>query len=216
MSEIDALDPVPTKVSLSTGTEVELLPLKTRQFFKMLKILTHGPALALVSGGGDLLSGTQEEITGRFLGFLLVSIPDAVDETIDFLASMVQPAGLIDRPKLDKTDRQRNEDKWNQLRVELYNPELEDLIDLVTVIIKREAADLAALGKKLVSLLNLAEKTGQLKSTGQTSQESNSSEDSAEPTTSYPENTDGQTNSSENSLSDDYDNAPQPLPNFPI
>jgi len=41
MSELSALDSTPGSVTLSTGTEVDILDLKAKQFFKLLKIITR-------------------------------------------------------------------------------------------------------------------------------------------------------------------------------
>jgi hypothetical protein len=186
MSELDALDPVPDTITLSDGTEVKLLDLKARQFFKLLRIISHGPAMAALANSSNLLQGDPEAIVMRLVGFLLVSIPDAYDETLAFLQDMVQPSGLKEMPSNpDKSTKlninQANNEKWAVLSKALDNPEIEDVIDLVDAIIKRESQDLAALGKKVASLFKVAEKTGQLApSTSQTSQAQNTSEDSAE------------------------------------
>lgn len=192
-TELDALDSNPTDTfTLSNGTTVRLLDLKARQFFKLLRIVTHGPGIQLLAQSGSLLSGeTPEEAVQRLLGFLIVSIPDAYDETIAFLSDMVQPADL----GVGKAANESNKAKWEQLNEVMVNPELEDLVDLISAIITRESQDLAALGKKVVSLFKVAEKTGQLnQSSTQTSQAQNSSEGSVEPTTSSVPSTDGLTN----------------------
>lgn len=211
-SELDALDPVPEQLKLSTGTIVEIEDLKTRQFFKLLRIVTHG-ALPLM---GDLSlfkldpDGDLGEFTGRLLAVLVMSIPDAVDETIDFVRVMVKPTGLIEGRKLNKADAERNEYLWAQVDNDLDNPELDDLISIVEAIVKREAADIQALGKRLMSMFNLAMKTGQLKPDRrpQTNESTpSSSADSPAPSTSSPANTAGVTTTSAGSLSVAFDSA---------
>jgi hypothetical protein len=218
MNELDTLDAVPETITLSTGTVVQFEALKARQFFKLLRIVTHS-ATGMLGQIDNLFSGSGQDAAGRFAAMLLMSIPDAIDETVEFLFSMVKPAGLIDRPKLDKVQQQHNQALWDNLVKDLSNPELEDLVDLVEAIFKREADDLAALGKKLQKLLGLAQKTGQLKpqdNTSQTSQDQNSSEDSPEPSISSVQSTDGPTISLGNVQLPVLDNAPQPLPNVGI
>lgn len=191
MSELDVLDPTPETLTLSDGTEVKLLDLKARQFFKLLRILTHGPAMSLISNSSSLLAGEADEVVGRLMGFLIVSIPDAYDETLAFLHDMVQPAGLVD----GKAAQKSNQEKWDKLRDVMANPELEDIVDLVNAIVKRESADLAALGKKVASLFKVAQKTGQLSpASSQTSQEQSTSVDSAELSTPSAPSMDGPTN----------------------
>ena len=100
MSELDALDPVPETLTLQDGTEVKLLDLKARQFFKIMRILTHGPAMGLLSNTKDLLSGGELAVVGKLFGYLIVSIPDSYEETMEFLRDMVQPVGL--KKEIDK------------------------------------------------------------------------------------------------------------------
>lgn len=178
MSELDALDPLPETLTLLDGTEVKLLDLRARQFFKLLRVITRGPALGAL-GDSSFLSGTPEEIVGRVVGLLLASIPDAGDEVLAFVQDMIQPAGL----KPGDAAAKSNADKWAHLGTVMDNPELEDLVDVIHAIIKRESKDLAALGKKVGSFFQVAQKTGQL-NTPQTSQDQNTSEVSPEPSTS--------------------------------
>lgn len=189
MSELDALDPVPDTITLSDGTEVKLLDLKARQFFKLLRIISHGPAMAALTNSSNLLQGDPEAVVMRLVGFLLVSIPDAYDETLAFLQDMVQPTGLKEVPvSADKATKssatEHNQEKWAALVKAMDNPEIEDVVDLVDAIIKRESGDLAALGKKVASLFRVAEKTGQLeKPTSQKSQAQSTSGASAKRST---------------------------------
>ena len=220
MSELDVLDPVPEQVKLTSGTTVILERLRARQFFKLLRILTHG-ALPLVADGS--LFRLDPDLDGavflqRLLSVVLLAIPDAEDETIDFLRAMVKPVGLIERPGLSKADFTRNNALRDQLTVELDNPELEDLVNLVEAIVRREAEDIQALGKRLVSMFNLAKKTGQIpgvepNSPNLTSPTGTFSADSPEPSTSSPASTDGATSTSSTSPSDASGNASPPSEN---
>jgi hypothetical protein len=206
VSELRALDPTPETVKLVSGVEVEILPLRARQFFKFLRIITHG-ALPVVRDGalfqldGDL-SGT--EFTGRLISLVVLSIPDAEDETIEFVQAMCQPAGLAPGRRLNKQDQERNAARWAELDLELANPELDDLITILEAVVKAEAEDIQALGKRLQAMFSLANRTGQLSpsTNPQTSPAPNSSADSPEPTTSSPASTaDGPTTSSASSRS---------------
>jgi hypothetical protein len=189
MSELDALDPIADTLTLSDGTVVKLLDLKARQFFKMLRIISHGPAMAALTNSNNLLQGDPEAVVMRLVGFLLVSIPDAYNETMDFLHDMIQPDGLQDIPSGGSKStkdavKSANDEKWAQVAKSMANPEIEDVVDLVDAIVRRESKDLVALGKKVASLFRVAEKTGQLQQpTSQTSQDQNILEDSVEPST---------------------------------
>jgi hypothetical protein len=212
--DIAKLDPEPEEIKLSSGLFVRIVDLKTRQFFRLLKILTRGagPLLMEYRLDADL---TQEEFVGRLLGLVVLSIPEAEDEAIDFIRSMVQPAGLIENRSLSKQDKERNDTLWADVDKELRNPELEDTIDIIETIVKREAKDIQSLGKRLQAMFRLAERTGQTKPesvppSGTSDSEIDSirtasSEASAEPSTSSAPSTDGPTTFSTISESEDSD-----------
>lgn len=201
-NEMDKLDPIPESVSLRSGLVVELESLRSRQFFKLLRIITHGalPGMrqaGLFDGMSDL---DPEEFLGRLLSVTLLSIPDAEDETIEFIRSMCYPYGLIERRGLNKQDVERNTLLWQALDEELENPDLDDLVTIIEAVVKREADDIQALGKRLASMFKLAEKTGQInkESTSPNPSESTptSSEDSPAPSTSSRRSTAGRTKKS--------------------
>lgn len=160
-SDVEVIVDEGDAVTLSSGTEVTIQPLKARQFFKLLRIITHG-------AGGMLLNvkfsaeDSPEEFGAKLLALVGFAIPDAEDEVIDFLLAMVKPAGEKSGRKLTKDEINTNKELSDQLFQELYNPELEDLVTLVEAIVQREAADLQALGKRLMAMFDLAKKTGQV------------------------------------------------------
>lgn len=196
--ELRALDPQPETVKLTTGTQVVIEDLRARQFFKLLRIVTHGAMgvfkdLSLLPNPGD----SSEVFMGRLLGLMLMSIPDAEDETIEFVRSMCSPVGVIPGGRrLSKQDVERNAELWARLDTELDNPELDDLITIIEAIIRRESDDIQALGKRLAGMLKLAEKTGQLPEGLREQPTSTSSADSPGPTTSSQVSTDGETSTS--------------------
>ncbi len=213
LSELDALDPVPEQVKLTSGTVVVLEDLKARQFFKLLRIVTHGAMplmqdMSLFKLDPDTDPG---EFTSRLLSILVLSIPDAEDETIEFIASMCKPYGLIEDRRLNKQDAERNEELWRRLAKDLDNPELDDLVTLIEAVVRRESADIQALGKRLAAMFKLADRTGQLRtpqttetptetptsSPDQTSVRTpDSSADSPAPSISWPPSTAGTTTTS--------------------
>jgi hypothetical protein len=170
-NEMDKLDPIPESVKLRSGLVVELESLRSRQFFKLLRIITHGALPGMRNGGlfDGMADLDAEEFLGRLLSVTLLSIPDAEDETIDFIRSMCYPYGLIDRRGLNKQDVERNTLLWQALDEELENPDLDDLVTIIEAVVKREADDIQALGKRLASMFKLAEKTGQINQPSSTS-----------------------------------------------
>jgi hypothetical protein len=146
---------------------------------------------------------------GRLLSMTLLSIPDAEDETIEFIRSMVYPVGLIERKGLNKQDAERNTLLWDALDEEMQNPDLDDLITIIEAVVKRESQDIQALGKRLASMFTLAEKTGQIdtKSPSPTVSTSPSSAESPARSTSSRRSTGGRTKSSATSRSVESANA---------
>lgn len=156
-SELDRLDPQVTEVKLVSGFPVEVVRLRTRQLFRLMRILTKGagPALAQLNFGSG-----QENFAAQLLGIIMLAIPDAETETIGFLQSMCKPGGLVDKPPAQQTkaEAKANQDAFERFNEELFNPELEDTIALLEAIVVNEAPDLQALGKKLQHLWQVASK----------------------------------------------------------
>jgi len=198
-SELDRIDPEPVSVKLSTGYEVGIQRLKTRQFFRLLKVLTRGVGPAVVQSGLDF-SKDPEAFGQTLLAMTLMAIPEAEQQFIDFLTSMCTPLGLHEGAGLTKAQREDNQAAVNELVEELNNPELDDLLDLAEAIVRQEAPEIQALGKRVASLLELARKTGQLAGKSQPA-ETESPESSPEPSTSSATSTDGPTSESSPSRS---------------
>lgn len=215
-NELDALDPSSEQLKLSTGAFIELEALRSRQFFKLLRIVTHG-ALPMVRDFSVFrFSADMDpvEFGTRLLSLMVMSIPDAEEETLEFIRSMCKPVGLIERRGMNKADVERNTELWVAFEQQLQNPEIDDLITIVEAIVRREAADIQALGKRLTAMFKIAEKTGQVPSPpSQTSPEPTSSAASPEPSTSSPASTAGRTTRSRTSRSNVSDNASQPSEN---
>lgn len=215
-NEIDKLDPVPDTVTLRSGLVVQLESLRARQFFKLLRIITHGALPGMrESGLFDMDGLDSDEFMGRLLSVTLLSIPDAEDETIEFVRSLCYPAGLIERKGLNKQDIERNQTLWEGLDAELENPDLDDLITILEAVVKRESEDIQALGKRLASMFKLAEKTGQIDTSSPNPSESTpaSSEDSPAPSTSSPSSTRTRTTKSVTSRSPRSASASRPSAN---
>ncbi len=209
--DFNTIDSVPQTVQLEDGTVVFLEALKMRQFFRLMRIVTHGGGPAILNTNLSATDSPGEFVT-KLLSVVLFSIPDAEQETIDFILSMVKPTGLIENRTLNKADRERNVALYDDLVHKLNNPELEDFVTIIEAVIKREAADIQSLGKRLMSMFNIATKVGatepESSSPTQTFPEANYSVGSAAPMTPSVPSTDGQTNTSETSPSVESVNVP--------
>lgn len=199
-SELDRIDPQPAEVKLSTGFTVEVVRMRTRQFFRLLRVLTHGAGPQLAQAGLDF-SADPGEFAQKLLTLVVMSIPDAEQEAIAFLSSMCRPAGATDKPasQMSKQETEDNQALWGLFGTELHNPDLGDTLDLIEVIIRQEAPELQALGKKLQKVMALFSRTGQDKEPPEpelTVQDLNSPALSQQPSTSSVTSTGGPTSTS--------------------
>lgn len=158
--EITRIDPPGQPITLSTGMQVNLQRLQTRQLFRLLKILTHGGMASGVLSSLDF-SLAEGDFMQRLVTLLLLSIPDADQEALEFIATMVEPAGIVKRPKLSQEEKDANQKLWAELNQALVNPDPADTIDLIVAIVEQEAPEFQALGKKLAAAVALFTKTGQ-------------------------------------------------------
>lgn len=136
---------------LQDGTSIRIKPLKLREFLSMLRILTtgSGPALAQL----ELDTGNPTQFAQNIVAALLFAIPEAEQEVIEFLQSVTEPEKLPEKTSDAMNARQVLADK-------LQNPELEDTINIIAVVARSEATDLAALGKRLRAMFKTAQKMG--------------------------------------------------------
>jgi hypothetical protein len=164
-SDVESLDADPVKdeitalletpngpFELSSGTRVVVRQLKLREFLSLLRIVTRGAAPALGSVSLDFDNPTQ--FVQSLFGVVLFAIPEATEETVEFVQTVVEPADL------KGLDAKAALAKREALIDELFNPELEDLINIVAVVVASEGADLQKLGKRLKTMFGVASKMG--------------------------------------------------------
>lgn len=164
-SETDRLDSEPEETVLLNGMHVEIEPLRLRQFLRLLRIVTRGGAsmMAMINPDPESPAFAQE-----LASILLFAIPEAEDETVAFVQTIVKPADLVEGATLTKSQRTENSQKIVELAEYLENPELEDLLTIIQKLIEQEAEDLRALGKRLAAMFKAAQKMGQAPSLPQT------------------------------------------------
>jgi hypothetical protein len=162
-SELDRIDPEGEVIALEDGTKVRVVRLRTRQFFRLMKVLTHGGGQAFIQALDFNAPG--EEFMQRLLTAILFSIPDAEAEAVNFIQSMCRPPDVA-APETERVSQEKadaDDAKYAALHRQMFNPPLEDTVSVIEQVIKQEAGDIQALGKRLAGLLKLAERTGQLK-----------------------------------------------------
>lgn len=160
--EISRILPDSTQITLSNGVLVNVERLRTRQFLKLLKILTRGAGTMLMEYrlDGDL---TSEEFQGRLIALVGLSIPEAEEEAIDFLKAMTVPVGLkpgTDR-QLSDFDKKANQGLWAGYEEAMVNPDLDDLINIIELVVRAESGDMQRIGKRLGKMMSVAMKTSQ-------------------------------------------------------
>jgi hypothetical protein len=152
VEDADRIVPEPFRFTLRDGTEVEVERLRTRQFLRLLRILTRGGMEVLPNLALDL-RGSQEQFVVNMMLLFTFAIPEAEQEAIEFLRSMVRPVFRVPEGAGAKAIERARKDAEAHLARVFENPELDDAIGIIEAVIRREAADLMALGRRLASLL---------------------------------------------------------------
>lgn len=141
-------------LTLSTGLEVELRPLKLREFLKLLKIITRGGAS--IMGQMSLDFNDTEGFISDLLAVILFAVPEAEEEVADFIAAICKPTALTGDADKDQA--------VYQLALETFdNPDLADVLDIITLLVRTEGRDLQSLGKRLRAMFAVAQKMGATK-----------------------------------------------------
>ncbi len=177
--ELAALDPDVDIITFEDGSQLQIEELRLRQLFKLLKIVTRG-AGPLLFDSRLSLTGTPEEIALKFMTILGFALPEAEDEAIEFIVSMIAPVGTVDGRKLTEQERKHNQKLLEALIDEWQNPDPVKAIEVIEHIVKREAEDLGALAKKLMTMFSMGKKTGQISEDIPVSVDQTSSETSAD------------------------------------
>lgn len=156
--EAENIDPVPTgPVTLISGRQVEIVPLKLRETMKLLKIVTRGAGPILEQLMGELDLNDPAAFAQTLGALILMSIPEAENEVVDFIQNMARPVNF---------DKLAQKDKVEQLQgvlTELSNPELDDAVTIIERVVRRESEDIRNLGKRIATAFKLAKKVGEIK-----------------------------------------------------
>lgn len=148
--DVEALSPEPDLVTLESGFVVRVERLKTRGMFKLLKIVTRGAGPILMQMPLDF--NDQEAFVQQLLAVVVMAVPEAEDEAIEFLRAMVTPAEY-DATAKTKEAKARNEALFEHLAEELDDPQPGDTVAILSNIIANEASNIQALGKQLAAIL---------------------------------------------------------------
>lgn len=166
-SDIDIIDPQGLPVlTLTNGTRVTVQRIKMRQLMRFLRIIT--------AGGISFPSQDDPDFAENLLGQLLVSLPEAENEAILFVASLVMPADYVEGRRVSKDQKEINQELLDDLDDYFFNPDLDDVIAVLEVVVATEWPHLKSLGKRVQALLPQEQKaaTKRAKSSSSTSRNS--------------------------------------------
>lgn len=136
--DLEAILPVTGKLEVE-GIPCKIRRLKSREFLQLVRVLTTG----LGSSMQDFdLTGDESEVQGKMLALMLMAIPEAHEEFGDFVFSVVDPENKSDSAELRKA---------------LDNPEIEVLVDVLTIVAAQEAPDFRSLVGKLKAALKIVQ-----------------------------------------------------------
>ena len=155
-TEVERIEPLSEVVTLENGREVDVQPLKLRQFLKLLKVVTTGAGQAWSHFDMDL--NDPDKFMKDLLALVLFAVPESEDEVVEFVQSVVLPHDL---PKgNDRATLEKRIEILNDMYLELENPDIDDVVSILEVLISREAEDIRKLGKRLAGMMATARKMG--------------------------------------------------------
>lgn len=156
--EADRIEPVPTgPIVLQNGMEIEVVPLRLRETMKLLKIVTRGAGPVLEQLMGDMDLNDPAAFAQTLGALIIMSIPEAENEAVEFIQSMVRPANFDELPQPEKISQ------INALMLDLNNPDLEDVVTVVETVVRRESEDIRNLGKRIGTAFKMSRKVGLIK-----------------------------------------------------
>lgn len=136
--DLEAILPNHGKLQIE-GISCSVRRLKSREFLQLVRVLTTG----LGAGMQDIdLSGSEADMQGKMIAMFVMAIPEAHEEFGDFVFSVV-----------DADDKTKN----NDLRKALENPEIEVLLDVITIVAAQEAGDFRSLVGKMKAALKIVQ-----------------------------------------------------------
>jgi hypothetical protein len=128
--DLEVILPPTPEISLN-GMQCTVKPLKAREFFQLISIITS----TLGSNAGEIFSRMgekkdDEDFAAELLGVVLVAVPLAQDPFLRLIRDIVEP--------LDKEEE-------DELREYLWNPDPSDVLDVIDAVLTNEQDNLANL-----------------------------------------------------------------------
>lgn len=136
--DLDPILPTPSSITID-GMPAVVRRLKSREFLALMRVLTRGigPGIRDLHWNAD----DADELQGQMVALFAMALPEATDEFIDFARIVVEAKNRTDEVAL---------------KTYMTNPDLDVLIDVLTVIAEQEKDDLRALvGKARAALTKI-------------------------------------------------------------
>ena len=130
--DVEAILPEVFEVEID-GIPVTINRLNLREFLALMKIISVGVGANIQTID---FNGEEGEMTGQMIALLMMAVPEAVEETIQFVKVVVKPVDPADA---------------KQLTAKLQNPEVDVFLDVIAKVIEQEAGELRALLGKATS-----------------------------------------------------------------
>lgn len=129
-ADLEVILPPTPEITLN-GMQCRVKPLKAREFFQLISIVTS----TLGANAGEIFARMEEkkddeDFAGEILGVVLVAVPLAQDPFLRLIRDIVEP--------LDP----ENDD---ELREYLWNPDPGDVLDVIDAVLTNEKDNLANL-----------------------------------------------------------------------
>lgn len=130
-NDLGVILPEPGKMEIG-GIPVEVRRLKTREFLLLMRVITGGMGASM----RDIRLNTKDEeaMVADLISIVMLAIPFAIEEFGEFVISIVEAKNKHEHAA--------------QLRQALENPEIEDLMNIIGIVVEQERDDLGVLAGK--------------------------------------------------------------------
>jgi hypothetical protein len=132
--DIEEILPDEATVTIS-GIQCRVERIKTRGLAMFMRVIGASVGTRITSLN---ISSDPNEAAKELIGILMIAIPNAIDNTLAFVKMVVKPI---------------NEDDAKALDAALFDPEPEELLDVIMVIVEQEKGNFAALWGKARTLM---------------------------------------------------------------
>jgi hypothetical protein len=138
LEDLTAILPENEGIVVVDGIRARVKRLKSREFLSLIRVLTIGLGPNV---GQFKFEGDEDEVKGQVLAMFLMAIPEAIDEFGEFLFKIVEP--------VDKSEA-------GQLSKAMQNPDVDVLLDVLTLVATQEVNDFRSLvGKGKAALMKI-------------------------------------------------------------